>query len=161
MCSLIIYLFIFYGVPMYHGIYACLTLKKTKVLIFACLLSCLLSTQSSLMLEAEAPFCRTISNHSWRNWALGLIKQYLQFHANLFLIVIFSSWKKKKQCIFERCNAFSLWTLKKKKKKKTQKTIKKLKKSNREKKPIKPFKILKKPTGTVWFWFYKPKTEKT
>jgi len=32
-------------------------LKKMKVLIFACLLSCLLSTQSSLMLEAEAPFC--------------------------------------------------------------------------------------------------------
>jgi hypothetical protein len=125
MCSLIIYLFIFYGVPMCHGIYACLTLKKTKVLIFACLLSCLLSTQSSLMLEAEAPFCRTISNHSWRNWALGLIKQYLQFHANLFLIVIFSSWKQKKtvhlwkmQCIFV-VNS-------KKKKKKNSKNHKKI-----------------------------------
>jgi hypothetical protein len=42
----------------------------------------------------------TISNHSWRNWALGLIKQYLQFHANLFLIVVFSSWKKKKETVY-------------------------------------------------------------
>jgi hypothetical protein len=33
-----------------------------------------------------------------------------------------------------------------------------LKKSNRKKKPIK---ILKKPAGSVWFGFYKPKTEKT
>jgi hypothetical protein len=32
---------------------------------------------------------------------------------------------------------------------------------NREKKPIKPIKILKKPTGVVRFWFYKPETEKT
>jgi len=29
------------------------------------------------------------------------------------------------------------------------------------KKPIKAIKILKKPTGSVWFWFYKPKIEKT
>jgi hypothetical protein len=36
-----------------------------------------------------------------------------------------------------------------------------LKESNREKKPIKPIKILKKLTGSVWFWFYKPETEKT
>jgi hypothetical protein len=28
------------------------------------------------------------------------------------------------------------------------------------KKPIKSIKILKKPTGSVWFRFYKPKTEK-
>ena len=28
------------------------------------------------------------------------------------------------------------------------------------KKPIKLIKILKKPTGSVWFRFYKPKTEK-
>jgi hypothetical protein len=33
-----------------------------------------------------------------------------------------------------------------------------LKKPNREKKPLKPIKILKKPTGSVWF--YKPETEK-
>jgi hypothetical protein len=26
---------------------------------------------------------------------------------------------------------------------------------------IKPIKILKKSTGLVWFWFYKPETEKT
>jgi hypothetical protein len=26
---------------------------------------------------------------------------------------------------------------------------------------IKPIKILKKSTGSVWFWFYKPETEKT
>jgi hypothetical protein len=41
------------------------------------------------------------------------------------------------------------------------KKIKKLRKSrkpNREKKPIK---ILKKSTGSVQFWFYKPETEKT
>jgi hypothetical protein len=31
---------------------------------------------------------------------------------------------------------------------------------NREKKPIKPIKILKKPTGSVQFWFYKLETEK-
>jgi len=30
-----------------------------------------------------------------------------------------------------------------------------------KKKPIKPIKILKKLTGSVQFWFYKPKTEKT
>ena len=29
------------------------------------------------------------------------------------------------------------------------------------KKLIKPIKILKKSTGLVWFWFYKPETEKT
>jgi hypothetical protein len=38
---------------------------------------------------------------------------------------------------------------------------KKLKKPNREKKPIKPIKILKKPTGSVRFRFYKLETEKT
>jgi len=26
---------------------------------------------------------------------------------------------------------------------------------------IKPIRILKKPTGSVWFWFYKLETEKT
>jgi hypothetical protein len=36
-----------------------------------------------------------------------------------------------------------------------------LKKPNCEKKPIKPIKILKKPTGSVWFQFFKPGTEKT
>jgi len=36
-----------------------------------------------------------------------------------------------------------------------------LKKPNRKKKPIKPIKILKKPAGSVRFWFYKQKTEKT
>jgi len=36
-----------------------------------------------------------------------------------------------------------------------------MKKSNREKKPIKLIRILKKLTGSVRFWFYKPKTEKT
>jgi hypothetical protein len=35
---------------------------------------------------------------------------------------------------------------------------KKLKNINRERKLIK---ILKKPTGSVWFWFYKTETEKT
>jgi len=30
-----------------------------------------------------------------------------------------------------------------------------------KKKPIKPIKILKKSTGSVRFWFYKPETEKT
>jgi hypothetical protein len=46
--------------------------------------------------------------------------------------------------------------------KKIKKLIKsrKLKKINREKKPIKPIRILKKPTGSVRFRFYKPKTEK-
>jgi hypothetical protein len=34
-----------------------------------------------------------------------------------------------------------------------------LKKLNRKKKSIKPIKILKKLTGSVWFWFYKPETE--
>jgi hypothetical protein len=34
-------------------------------------------------------------------------------------------------------------------------------KPNREKKPIKQIKILKKPADSVWFWFSKPKTEKT
>jgi len=34
------------------------------------------------------------------------------------------------------------------------------KKPNREKKPIKLLKILKKPTGSVWFRFYKLKIEK-
>jgi hypothetical protein len=29
-----------------------------------------------------------------------------------------------------------------------------------KKKLIKPIKILKKQTGSVWFWFYKPETEK-
>jgi murein endopeptidase len=33
-----------------------------------------------------------------------------------------------------------------------------LKKPNREKKPIK---ILKNPTGSVQFWFYKPEIKKT
>ena len=37
----------------------------------------------------------------------------------------------------------------------------KLKKPNREKKPIKPIKILKKPTGSVRFQFYKPEIKKT
>jgi hypothetical protein len=32
---------------------------------------------------------------------------------------------------------------------------------NREKKQIKPIRILKKPTGSVRFQFYKPETEKT
>jgi hypothetical protein len=36
-----------------------------------------------------------------------------------------------------------------------------LKKPNREKKPIKPIKILKKPIGSVRFWFYKYETKKT
>jgi len=44
--------------------------------------------------------------------------------------------------------------------KKTKKPIK-LKKLNREKKLIKPIKILKKPTSSVWFQFYKFETEKT
>jgi hypothetical protein len=35
------------------------------------------------------------------------------------------------------------------------------KKLNREKNPIKPIKILKKPTDSIWFRFYKPQTEKT
>jgi len=42
--------------------------------------------------------------------------------------------------------------------KKTEKLKKQKKKPNREKKPIK---ILEKPVGSVWFRFYKPKTEKT
>ena len=47
--------------------------------------------------------------------------------------------------------------------KKTKKLIKprKPKKPNREKKLIKPIKILKKPTGSVRFRFFKPGTEKT
>jgi hypothetical protein len=32
---------------------------------------------------------------------------------------------------------------------------------NREKKSIKPIRILKKPTSSVQFWFYKPETEKS
>jgi hypothetical protein len=36
-----------------------------------------------------------------------------------------------------------------------------MKKPNREKKSIKLIRILKKLTGSVRFWFYKPKTEKT
>jgi hypothetical protein len=36
-----------------------------------------------------------------------------------------------------------------------------LKKLNRKKKPIKSIKILKKSTGSVRFWFYKPETKKT
>jgi hypothetical protein len=48
-----------------------------------------------------------------------------------------------------------------KKTKKLRKPEKKQKKPNREKKPIKSIKILKKPTGSVRFRFYKPKTEKT
>jgi hypothetical protein len=36
-----------------------------------------------------------------------------------------------------------------------------LNQENRKKKPIKPIKILKKPAGSVRFWFYKKKTEKT
>ena len=47
--------------------------------------------------------------------------------------------------------------------KKTKKT-KKIKKNNRKnqtvKKLIKQIKILKKPTGSVRFWIYKPKTKK-
>jgi hypothetical protein len=41
------------------------------------------------------------------------------------------------------------------------KKLKKPRKPEKEitKKPIKPIKILKKPTGLVRFWFYKPKTE--
>jgi hypothetical protein len=35
------------------------------------------------------------------------------------------------------------------------------KKPNCKKKPIKPIKILKKPTGSVRFWFFKPGTGKT
>ena len=46
--------------------------------------------------------------------------------------------------------------------KKTEKPIKpkKLEKKITEKKPIKPIKILKKPAGSVRFWFYKPKAGK-
>ena len=36
-----------------------------------------------------------------------------------------------------------------------------MKKPNCKKKLIKPIKILKKPTSSVWFQFYKSKTEKT
>jgi len=36
-----------------------------------------------------------------------------------------------------------------------------LKKPNHEKNPIKPIRIFKKPTSSVWFRFYKLKTEKT
>jgi hypothetical protein len=43
---------------------------------------------------------------------------------------------------------------------KPRKPEKKPKKPNR-KKPIKPIKILKKPAGSVRFWFYKQKTKKT
>jgi hypothetical protein len=41
------------------------------------------------------------------------------------------------------------------------KKLKKPRKPEKEitKKPIKTIKILKKPTGLVRFWFYKPKTE--
>jgi len=52
--------------------------------------------------------------------------------------------------------------------KKTRKSIKprkpekkQPKKSNRKKNPIKPITFLKKPAGSVWFRFYKQKTEKT
>jgi len=41
--------------------------------------------------------------------------------------------------------------------KKTEKLIK----SKKSKKSIKPIRILKKPTGSVWFQFYKFETEKT
>jgi hypothetical protein len=37
---------------------------------------------------------------------------------------------------------------------------KKIKKLNHEKKSIKSIKILKKPTGSFWFHFYKSETEK-
>ena len=51
--------------------------------------------------------------------------------------------------------------------KKTEKPIKPRKpkkiteKTEPWKKLIKPIRILKKPTGSVRFWFYKPETEKT
>ena len=45
-----------------------------------------------------------------------------------------------------------------KKSRKLRKLKKKSKKPNREKNPIK---ILKKPTGSIRFLFYKPQTEKT
>jgi len=61
-------------------------------------------------------------------------------------------------CIECRGRWFFLCCLRVRKKLKNQKKIKK--KPNREKKPIKPTKILKKPTGSDWFRFYKPKTEK-
>jgi hypothetical protein len=43
------------------------------------------------------------------------------------------------------------------------KKLKKPRKPEKEitKKPIKTIKILKKPTGLVRFWFYKPETKKT
>jgi len=44
--------------------------------------------------------------------------------------------------------------------KKIEKLIKSIK-SNYKKKSIKLIKILKKPIGSVRFWFYKPETEKT
>ena len=48
----------------------------------------------------------------------------------------------------------------KQKNKKTEKTGKKYNQKNQTVKK-KPIKILKKPTGSVRFWFYKPKTKKT
>jgi hypothetical protein len=48
--------------------------------------------------------------------------------------------------------------------KKTEKPIKprKPEKNNWKNRTVKkPIKILKKPTGSVWFWFFKPGTEKT
>jgi hypothetical protein len=45
------------------------------------------------------------------------------------------------------------WLNRENKKKKTEK-------KNREKKSSKPIKIFKKPIGSVWFRFYKPRTEK-
>jgi hypothetical protein len=42
------------------------------------------------------------------------------------------------------------------------KKLKKILKNNRKNQTVKkPIKILKKPTGSVRFWFYKPETEKT
>ena len=45
--------------------------------------------------------------------------------------------------------------------KKTEKLIKLRKPEKKPKKPIKLIKIFKKPVGSVWFRFYKKKTEKT
>jgi hypothetical protein len=48
-----------------------------------------------------------------------------------------------------------------KKTEKQRKSKKITEKTEPWKKPIKPSKILKKPTGSVQFWFYKLETEKT
>jgi hypothetical protein len=43
----------------------------------------------------------------------------------------------------------------------SKKKLKNLLNQKKLKKPIKPIRILKKPTGSVWFQFYKFETEKT